>query len=99
MIRTRVNNMHAKLFDDALSQLLRRYELNQLTSAEVVQELVQLVQKMREARRRHEALGLSVEEAAFYDAVAGASKFHLSPANRSGVAYSPTWGAPRNPES
>jgi type I restriction enzyme R subunit len=72
--RLKANHMQAKLFDDALTQVLRQYELNQLTSAEVIQKLVEIAKKMREARRRHEALGLSVEEAAFYDAVAGSSE-------------------------
>jgi type I restriction enzyme, R subunit len=73
-IRLKNNHMQAKLFDDALTQVLRRYEMNQLTSAEVIQKLVEIAKKMREARRRHEALGLSVEETAFYDAVAGSSE-------------------------
>lgn len=73
-VRFKANHMQAKLFDDALTQVLRQYELNQLTSAEVIQKLVEIAKKMREARRRHQALGLSVEEAAFYDAVAGSSE-------------------------
>jgi type I restriction enzyme R subunit len=72
-VREHSNNLQAKLFDEALKDVLARYELNQLTSAEVIHSLVELAKKMREARRRHEALGLSIEEAAFYDAVAGTS--------------------------
>src|SRR5712691_877966 len=70
-VRERSNNMQAKLFGDAMNDVLARYELRQLTSAEVIERLVELAKKLREARRRHEALGLTVEEAAFYDAVAG----------------------------
>jgi type I restriction enzyme, R subunit len=73
-VREKWNNMQARLFDAALREVLNRYELKQLTSAEVIHELVELAKRMREARRRHEALGLSVEEAAFYDAVAGTSE-------------------------
>jgi type I restriction enzyme R subunit len=72
-VRERSNKMQARLFGDALQDVLGRYELRQLTSAEVIARLVELAKKMREARRRHEALGLSVEEAAFYDAVAGST--------------------------
>jgi len=72
-VRERSNHLQAKLFDEALRDALNRYELNQLTSAEVIQKLVELAKRMREARRRHEALGLTIEEAAFYDAVAGTS--------------------------
>jgi len=70
-IRERSNNMQAKLFGDAMQDVLARYELRQLTSAEVIARLVELAKKIREARHRHEALGLTIEEAAFYDAVAG----------------------------
>ena len=43
----------------------------QLTSAEVVERLVEIAKQLRDARHRHEQLGLSEEEAAFYDALAG----------------------------
>jgi type I restriction enzyme R subunit len=36
-----------------------------------VERLVEIAKQLRDARRRHEQLGLSVEEAAFYDALAG----------------------------
>ena len=69
--RGRANKMQAKLFSDELTDLLNRYRNRQLTSAEVVEALVELAKKMREARHRHEELGLSEEESAFYDALAG----------------------------
>jgi Domain of unknown function (DUF3387) len=50
---------------------LGRYEARQISSAEVVERLVEIAKNLREARRRHEQLGLGVEEAAFYDALAG----------------------------
>ena len=62
--------MQAKLFSDKLEQALARYEARQLTSAQVIARLVEVAQELREARHRHEALGLSVEEIAFYDALA-----------------------------
>jgi len=73
-VRERRNNLQAKLFGDAMNDVLARYELRQLTSAEVIDRLVELAKALREARRRHEALGLTVEEAAFYDAVAGGTE-------------------------
>jgi type I restriction enzyme R subunit len=69
--RGRANRMQEKLFSDELSKLLARYRARQLTSAEIVAALVELAKKMRAARRRHEELGLTEEEAAFYDALAG----------------------------
>ncbi len=63
--------MQAKLFSEEVAAVLLRYEQKQLTSAEVVERLVEIAKQLREARRRHEQLGLSEEEAAFYDALAG----------------------------
>ena len=70
-VRQRTNQMQAKLFSDELRIALERYEARQITSADVINRLVEIAKKMREARHRHEALGLTVEEAAFYDALAG----------------------------
>jgi type I restriction enzyme R subunit len=72
-VRNRSNQMQAKLFSDELHAVLDRYDARQLTSGEVIGRLVELAKEMREARHRHEALGLSVEEVAFYDALAGSS--------------------------
>ncbi|MDQ3758727.1 MAG: type I restriction endonuclease subunit R, partial [Actinomycetota bacterium] len=69
--RMRSNRLQAKLFSEQLEAALHRYELRQLTSAEVIERLVELAKEMRAARRRHEQLGLSEEEVAFYDALAG----------------------------
>jgi type I restriction enzyme, R subunit len=72
-IRERTNRMQGMLFSDKLADALARYEARQLTSAQVIERLVELAREMREARRRHEVLGLTVEEVAFYDALAGSS--------------------------
>jgi len=69
--RARANQTQAKLFSDQIETVLRRYESRQISSAEVLQLMVEIAKSLREARRRHEQLGLSVEEAAFYDALAG----------------------------
>ncbi len=70
----RTSSLQAKLFSDELDAILGRYRLRQVHSAEIVQALVELAKKMREAKRRHEALKLSREEAAFYDALAGSAE-------------------------
>jgi hypothetical protein len=51
--------------------VLRRYEQRQLSSAEVVEQLIEIAKRLRDSARRHEELGLTEEEAAFYDALAG----------------------------
>jgi type I restriction enzyme R subunit len=68
--RGRANHRQAKLFGDQLNDVLAKYQNRQLSSGDVVQALVELAKQMREARHRHEALGLTPEEAAFYDALA-----------------------------
>lgn len=68
--RGRSNQAQARLFSDQITDVLRRYELRQITGAEVVKALVELAKKLRDAKHRHEQLGLSPEEAAFYDTLA-----------------------------
>jgi hypothetical protein len=63
--------MQAKLFGDRLQEALARYEAKQLSSGQIIERLVELAKELRDARHRHEALGLSAEEVAFYDALAG----------------------------
>lgn len=69
--RMRSNRIQAQRFGERVQEVLRRYELKQLTSAEVVKRLVEIAKELRDARYRHEQLGLTDEEAAFYDALAG----------------------------
>ncbi|HST54468.1 MAG TPA: type I restriction endonuclease subunit R [Solirubrobacteraceae bacterium] len=71
--RLRTNNTQAKEFSRAMQHILAMYENRQLTSAQVVEKLVELAKRIRDARHRHEQLGLSAEEAAFYDALAGSA--------------------------
>ncbi len=72
--RGRRNRMQAKLFGDELEAALGRYRNRQITGAEVVKTLVELARKVRDARSRHQELGLAEEEAAFYDALAGSAE-------------------------
>jgi type I restriction enzyme, R subunit len=71
--RGRRNQMQAKLFGEELEAVLARYRNRQLTGAEIVKALVDLAKKVRGARHRHDELGLSEEEAAFYDALVGSA--------------------------
>ena len=71
-IRTKLgsNRTQSKRFTDELQAVLDRYHAKQLTSADVVAELVKLAKKLREQRDRNEQLGLSPQELAFYDVLA-----------------------------
>jgi type I site-specific restriction-modification system R (restriction) subunit len=72
--RSRTSQAQAKVFSEEVQAVLHRYELKQLTSAEVVERFVEIAKRLRDVRRRHEQLGLSWEEAAFYDASPAASR-------------------------
>jgi type I restriction enzyme R subunit len=72
--RLRNNALQAKQFSDEVEAVLGRYRNKQLTSGEVVEALVELAKRLRDAKKRNEELGLSDEEAAFYDALAGHSE-------------------------
>jgi type I restriction enzyme, R subunit len=64
------NVMQYKLFSERLEAAIARYHANALTTAQVLEELIQLAKDIRAARARGEETGLSDEEIAFYDALA-----------------------------
>lgn len=67
--RRRKNVVQARSFAEMLEQTLRRYQNRAIEAAQVIEELIQLAKEMREANARGEALGLSEDELAFYDAL------------------------------
>jgi type I restriction enzyme R subunit len=67
--RRRKNLVQARSFAELLEQSLRRYQNRAIDSAQVIEELIGLARQMREAGLRGEALGLSEDELAFYDAL------------------------------
>ena len=67
--RRRKNLVQARSFAELLEQAIRRYQNRAVEAAQVIEELIALAKEMREADRRGEALGLSEEELAFYDAL------------------------------
>ncbi|MHB1642341.1 MAG: type I restriction endonuclease subunit R [Acidithiobacillus sp.] len=64
------NLIQSKAFSEKLDEALRKYHNRSVDTVEVMQELINLAKALQELERRHEALGLSKEEAAFYDALA-----------------------------
>jgi type I restriction enzyme R subunit len=70
-IRTRAkrNVVQARSFAELLEQALRKYQNRAIETAQVIEELIQLARDMRAAEARGEALGLSDDELAFYDAL------------------------------
>ena len=68
--RSRVNVVETRAFSDRLEEAIARYHTNALTTAEVIQELIELARDIRAAHQRGEDEGLSQEEISFYDALA-----------------------------
>ena len=68
-VRRRRNVVQARYFAEMLDQTVRRYANRAIEAAQVIEELIQLAREMREANARGEALGLSEDELAFYDAL------------------------------
>jgi len=67
--RRQKNIVQARSFAEMLESAIRRYQNRAIEAAAVIEELIALAQEMREADRRGEALGLTEEELAFYDAL------------------------------
>ncbi len=65
----RKNVVQARSFAEMLEQTIRRYQNRAIEAAQVIEELIALAKEMREANARGEALRLSEDELAFYDAL------------------------------
>ena len=68
--RSATNVVQARLFSERLDEAVARYHANAMTTAEVLQELIELAREIRAARERGQESGLSEDEVAFYDALA-----------------------------
>jgi type I restriction enzyme R subunit len=68
--QARSNVVQAKAFSERLEAAIARYHTNAITTAQVLEELIQLAKDIRAARQRGEETGLTEEEIAFYDALA-----------------------------
>ena len=67
--RRRKNAVQARSFLEMLENSVRRYQNRAIEAAQVIEELLKLARDMREADARGEALGLTEDEVAFYDAL------------------------------
>ncbi|NOV28300.1 type I restriction endonuclease subunit R [Methylomonas sp. ZR1] len=64
------NVVQEKKFSELLVNVIKRYQNRAIETAQVIEELIQMAKKFREAARRGESLGLSEDEIRFYDALA-----------------------------
>ncbi|MDB4948293.1 MAG: type restriction component of type restriction-modification system [Gemmatimonadetes bacterium] len=69
-ISERTNLMQARKFREALENALLGYTNKQITTAQMIAQLLELAKWVREAKQHGEELGLSDQETAFYDALA-----------------------------
>ena len=65
----RTGVVKSQLFSEKMQNVLKRYNNRMITSAEVIEELLNLSKEMTDAYNAGEEKGLSVEELAFYDAL------------------------------
>ena len=68
-LRSRKNVVQSRSFLEMLERTIRAYQNRAIEVAEVVSELIELAKQMREANKRGEALHLTEDELAFYDAL------------------------------
>ena len=69
-VRARRNLVQGQLFSEKLKKTLNAYHNRAIATQVVIEELIKLAKEMAAAAKRGEAMGLSDEEIAFYDALA-----------------------------
>jgi type I restriction enzyme, R subunit len=67
--RSKRNAVQGRSFAGLLEQAVRKYQNRAIETAQVIETLIQLAKDMRAAHARGEALGLTEDELAFYDAL------------------------------
>lgn len=67
--RQKTNIVQSKKFSEMISNAVRNYQNNLITSAQVIDELIKLAKEIKEADRKGEELGLDFREFAFYSAL------------------------------
>jgi type I restriction enzyme R subunit len=61
--------IQGRSFAEMLERTIRKYQNKAIEAAQIIEELIELARKMREANKRGEELNLSDDELAFYDAL------------------------------
>ena len=64
------NVVQDRKFSDMLADVIQRYQNRSIETAQVMEELIAMAKKFREAANRGEQLGLREDEVKFYDALA-----------------------------
>ena len=69
-VRSRQNAVQARKFSEMLAEAIARYENRSLTTVQLIEHLIEFAKELRDEPKRAEAMGLSEDELAFYDALA-----------------------------
>ncbi len=69
-VRAKRNLVLSQLFSEKLKKTLNAYHNRAIATQEVIEELIKLAKELDAASKRGEALGLTDDEVAFYDALA-----------------------------
>lgn len=64
------NVVQGKKFSELLANVITRYQNRSIETAQVMEELIQMAKRFREAAKRGDELGLNEDELRFYDALA-----------------------------
>ena len=67
--RAKTNLVKSKKLLEMLEGAIKRYQNNLLTTAEIIQELINIAKQIKEADKEGEKLGLTNDEVAFYNAL------------------------------
>jgi type I restriction enzyme R subunit len=73
-LRMKKNVVRYKTLLEMLENIIEEYENNIINSAKVIERLLELAKEIKSAEKGGEALGLTEEEAAFYDAISVGKK-------------------------
>ncbi len=67
--RAKTNLVKSKKLLEMLETAIKKYQNNLLTTAEIIQELINIARQIKEADKEGEKLGLTNDEVAFYNAL------------------------------
>ncbi|MFA6152674.1 MAG: type I restriction endonuclease subunit R [Chitinophagaceae bacterium] len=67
--RSKTNLVKSKKLLEMLEGAIKRYQNNLLTTAEIIQELINIAKEIKDADKEGERLGLTKDEVAFYNAL------------------------------
>ncbi len=68
-MRSKTNLVKSKKLLEMLEGAIKRYQNNLLTTAEIIQELINIAKEIKESDKEGERLGLTKDEVAFYNAL------------------------------